>query len=99
MKPVGRRETSCRSRTLLLPGLAGLACCAYWLPGAAAVCPPLRFALGVRNRLDADDRALLTFDDGPHARGTPAVLDLLRLADVRATFFLVGEQGDRKSVV
>lgn len=34
----------------------------------------------------------LTFDDGPHPQGTPAVLELLREADVKATFFLVGEQ-------
>ena len=81
-----------RSRTLLL---SGLAVCAYWLPGVAAVCPPLRLALGVRNRLDADDRVLLTFDDGPHAQGTPAVLELLGEAGVRATFFLVGEQVER----
>jgi peptidoglycan/xylan/chitin deacetylase (PgdA/CDA1 family) len=31
----------------------------------------------------------LTFDDGPSA-WTPAVLDLLREADVRATFFVIG---------
>jgi peptidoglycan/xylan/chitin deacetylase (PgdA/CDA1 family) len=85
-------ETKPGSGAALLPGIVGTAVCAYWLPGAAAVCPPLRLALGVLNRLDADDRPLLTFDDGPHARGTPAVLDLLREADVRATFFLVGEQ-------
>ena len=84
-----------RSRTALLPRIVGLAVCAYWLPGAAAVCPPLRLALGVRNRLDASDRPLLTFDDGPHAQGTPAALELLREADVRATFFLVGEQVER----
>jgi peptidoglycan/xylan/chitin deacetylase (PgdA/CDA1 family) len=34
----------------------------------------------------------LTFDDGPHAQGTPAVLELLAAAGVHATFFLVGEQ-------
>jgi peptidoglycan-N-acetylglucosamine deacetylase len=34
----------------------------------------------------------LTFDDGPHPRGTPAVLELLAAAGARATFFLVGEQ-------
>ena len=90
-----RGEIRCRSRTSLLTGVAGLAC-AYWLPGAAAVCPPLRFVLGVRNRLDADDRVLLTFDDGPHAQGTPAVLDLLRAADVQATFFLAGKQVERR---
>ncbi len=88
-------ETELSSRTALLPRIAGLAVCAYWLPGAAAVCPPLRVAIGVRNRLHTNDRPLLTFDDGPHAQGTPAILDLLRDADVRATFFLVGEQVER----
>jgi peptidoglycan/xylan/chitin deacetylase (PgdA/CDA1 family) len=34
----------------------------------------------------------LTFDDGPDPRGTPAVLDALARADVRATFFVLGEQ-------
>src|SRR4051812_21356729 len=36
--------------------------------------------------------AALTFDDGPDPDGTPAVLDALDRAGVRATFFLVGEQ-------
>lgn len=34
----------------------------------------------------------LTFDDGPHPVGTPAVLEILAGAGVRAMFFLVGEQ-------
>jgi peptidoglycan/xylan/chitin deacetylase (PgdA/CDA1 family) len=34
----------------------------------------------------------LTFDDGPDPDSTPAVLDALDAAGVRATFFLVGEQ-------
>lgn len=34
----------------------------------------------------------LTFDDGPHPRGTPAVLEALAAAGARATFFLIGEQ-------
>jgi len=91
----GGGQTRRRSRTLLLPGIAGFAVSAYWLPGAAAICPPLRLGLGVRNRLDAEARVLLTFDDGPHPQGTPAVLDLLRDADLQATFFLVGEQVER----
>ena len=38
----------------------------------------------------------LTFDDGPHPEGTPAVLDALARAGLRATFFLIGEQVDRR---
>jgi peptidoglycan-N-acetylglucosamine deacetylase len=34
----------------------------------------------------------LTFDDGPDPGATPAVLEILDAAGVRATFFLVGEQ-------
>ena len=33
----------------------------------------------------------LTFDDGPHPRDTPQVLDMLDKHNVRATFFLVGK--------
>jgi peptidoglycan-N-acetylglucosamine deacetylase len=38
----------------------------------------------------------LTFDDGPHPVGTPAVLDVLDEAGIKATFFLVGEQVERR---
>jgi peptidoglycan/xylan/chitin deacetylase (PgdA/CDA1 family) len=38
----------------------------------------------------------LTFDDGPHPQGTPAVLEALREADATATFFLAGEQVVRR---
>ncbi len=38
----------------------------------------------------------LTFDDGPHPEGTPAVLELLARAGYRATFFMVGEQVERR---
>ena len=37
----------------------------------------------------------LTFDDGPDPRGTPAVLEALAAADVRATFFVLGERVER----
>jgi peptidoglycan-N-acetylglucosamine deacetylase len=38
----------------------------------------------------------LTFDDGPHPEGTPAVLEVLAGAGARATFFLIGEQVERR---
>jgi peptidoglycan/xylan/chitin deacetylase (PgdA/CDA1 family) len=37
-------------------------------------------------------RIALTFDDGPSTRYTQRVLDVLERADVRATFFMVGER-------
>jgi peptidoglycan-N-acetylglucosamine deacetylase len=49
-------------------------------------------ALGIRRRL-ATGGVVLTFDDGPHPEGTPAVLDALGGAP--AVFFLVGEQVER----
>lgn len=39
---------------------------------------------------DINDAVALTFDDGPHPRFTPEILDLLRRFGVKATFFLVG---------
>jgi len=43
--------------------------------------------------LTVPDRvAALTFEDGPDPRWTPAVLDALAEADVRATFFVVGSR-------
>jgi peptidoglycan-N-acetylglucosamine deacetylase len=64
----------------------------YLLPGLAAAVPRLRGPLGVEDRTAGGEGFALTFDDGPHAEGTPAVLELLAGAGVRATFFLVGEQ-------
>jgi len=37
----------------------------------------------------------LTFDDGPHERWTPAVLEALAAGNVRATFFCVGAAAER----
>jgi peptidoglycan-N-acetylglucosamine deacetylase len=41
--------------------------------------------------------AALTFDDGPDPEGTPAVLDALDAAGLRATFFMLGAQVLRHS--
>jgi peptidoglycan/xylan/chitin deacetylase (PgdA/CDA1 family) len=38
----------------------------------------------------------LTFDDGPHPEGTPEILAILADAGLKATFFLVGEQVERR---
>jgi peptidoglycan-N-acetylglucosamine deacetylase len=72
--------------------LARAAMASYILPGLAQVWPRLRDELGVEHRTAGGAGYALTFDDGPHAQGTPAVLEVLAAAGVRATFFLVGEQ-------
>lgn len=72
-------------------GLAGLA--AWAAPAPAAHLPALCDLLGVARRRPLGAGAVgLTFDDGPHPRGTPAVLDALAAAGASATFFVVGEQ-------
>jgi peptidoglycan/xylan/chitin deacetylase (PgdA/CDA1 family) len=75
----------------------GLAAAAAWsAPALAPIFPPLCDAIGVARRLPPGTRGVaLTFDDGPHPEGTPALLDLLGEAGVRATFFVIGEQVER----
>lgn len=79
---------------LAVGGLAfgGLAFGVHALPALSFYLPPLRRALGVEDRVAGGSGYALTFDDGPHPQGTPAVLEILAEAGVRATFFLVGEQ-------
>lgn len=43
-------------------------------------------------RMDPNERAVyLTFDDGPIPEVTPWVLELLKKHDIKATFFMVGD--------
>ena len=71
-----------------------LAAAGWFGPAAAPVSPPVAAAFRIPRRLPGNGIAV-TFDDGPHARGTPAVLAALASAGARATFFLVGEQVER----
>lgn len=67
-----------------------------WLtPALAAHVPALARRLEIECRVDRPVVAL-TFDDGPHDDGTPAVLERLAASGARATFFLVGEQVERR---
>ncbi len=81
----------------LLPGLAGVRVrfvsdrSSTWAldgPVGTALCE----RLGIEDRTAGGHGYGLTFDDGPHAQGTPAVLEILAGANVSASFFLVGEQ-------
>jgi peptidoglycan/xylan/chitin deacetylase (PgdA/CDA1 family) len=53
-------------------------------------------ALDIPTRQDGVGGVALTFDDGPHPQGTPAVLETLREHGATATFFLAGEQVVRR---
>src|SRR5436309_5070171 len=76
--------------------LALAAAAAWSAPALAPVMPPVADALNVSRRLPPGTRGVaLTFDDGPHPEGTPALLDLLRDAQAQVTFFLIGEQVER----
>lgn len=65
-------------------------------PALAPLVPALAGALDVQLRDEESDGVALTFDDGPHPQGTPAVLEALREAGATATFFLAGEQVVRR---
>ena len=62
----------------LLPAMVGIPGVPRLVPGAAGRGRP--------------DHVAVTFDDGPHPDGTPAVLEQLRRRGARATFFVLGEQ-------
>jgi peptidoglycan/xylan/chitin deacetylase (PgdA/CDA1 family) len=85
----GMSDPHIRSRTAIAVAAIGAA---YAAPALCAHVPVLARALGVRRRLDDRGAVALTFDDGPHAAGTAAVLEVLRRRGTSATFFLVGEQ-------
>src|ERR1700723_351099 len=53
-------------------------------------------ALALPRTLPAAPGVVLTFDDGPHPEGTPAILELLARHRATATFFVVGERVRRR---
>jgi peptidoglycan/xylan/chitin deacetylase (PgdA/CDA1 family) len=60
------------------------------------VVPAAARSLGLPRVLNGAPGVALTFDDGPHPEGTPAVLEVLARAEVRAAFFMIGEQVQRR---
>ena len=66
-----------------------------------AVCALLLFGTGVEG-YDAitsvpncENKIALTFDDGPSALYTAKILDILNKYDVKATFFIIGENAEQ----
>jgi peptidoglycan/xylan/chitin deacetylase (PgdA/CDA1 family) len=63
----------------------------------APVVPRAAQALHIPRTLPSSATGVaLTFDDGPHPEGTPAILELLARAGHKAMFFMIGEQVERR---
>ena len=85
-----------RGGAAALAGAAAVGAAGVWCwPASAPVVPWIARSCAIPCRLPEPRGVALTFDDGPHPQGTPAVLDLLERAGATATFFLVGEQVER----
>lgn len=80
-----------RPITAVSIGALGAASAWAW-PAPAPLVPRVAERLGIACRLAQPRGVALTFDDGPHPQGTPAILRALAEARALATFFLVGEQ-------
>ena len=70
---------------------AGIACILLWITAL-----PLQAARIVYSFAGGTEkpRIALTFDDGPHPRYTPEILDILKEYGVSATFFSVGSNAE-----
>jgi peptidoglycan/xylan/chitin deacetylase (PgdA/CDA1 family) len=79
--------------------LGAAAVVGHLFPALAFYSSTLRRLLRVEACTSSGRGYALTFDDGPHAQGTPAVLEILARERVHATFFLVGEQVLRNPAV
>jgi len=79
-------------KPLLIAAALGVA---WASPAPAPIAPPIAQTLRLPRRTSDRSGVAVTFDDGPHPRGTPAVLEALREEGAHATFFLVGEQVER----
>jgi peptidoglycan/xylan/chitin deacetylase (PgdA/CDA1 family) len=78
------------ARTIAAAGIAGAA---WSAPALAPLLPSVARVLRTARTLSAPGGSVaVTFDDGPHPRGTPLVLEALREHGATATFFVVGEQ-------
>jgi peptidoglycan/xylan/chitin deacetylase (PgdA/CDA1 family) len=65
-------------------------------PALAPIVPGVAPALDIELRQDGAEGVAITFDDGPHPEGTAQTLEILREAGAPATFFLAGEQVERR---
>lgn len=76
------------------PWVVGFMVADHVVAVAAGLHPRSRLIGDNVTRLPSARRVALTFDDGPDPEITPRVLDLLRPAGARATFFCIGRKAE-----
>lgn len=75
----------------MIAGRLALAAAGFHLLPSVTTLGPVRRTLTPRLAgAGRPGHVALSFDDGPHAVGTPRLLELLRERDTRATFFVLG---------
>ncbi|MFA9477680.1 polysaccharide deacetylase family protein [Phycisphaerales bacterium AB-hyl4] len=77
--------------------MAGVGAAAFGALMYGAFYPSSRLIVPViyRGPRDGPPRVALTFDDGPHAEATPAILDALDRVNAKAAFFVIGAHAKR----
>lgn len=93
-QPTAARRTAGGSALLPAALLAAATAAAHAAPVITSLAP-LRAAWPGLVGVGRPGHVALTFDDGPDGASTPLFLDRLAEADVRATFFLLGEMVER----
>ena len=85
--------SSADRRTQFLTSLAGPGMLSLVKQASAKATASEDFSIGTNAGITVEEppRIALTFDDGPNARYTPMLLDGLKKRNIRASFFLIGE--------
>ncbi len=65
----------------------------------SALAPPSRDGVIFSGKISSEKKIALTFDDGPHPKKTPQILDILDDFGVRATFFIIGKNAENYPAV
>src|SRR5258707_5694664 len=81
---------------LISTALLGVGLAVYWMEPLGILSVIERITPNVIYRVRTElPIVALSFDDGPHPRFTPQVLEILRQHDATAAFFLIGERAIR----